>query len=55
VAIFAYAGVLAGPPLIGPLAQLTSLPIALSLVAGSLVLVACWAGIAAPAGGRPGR
>jgi predicted MFS family arabinose efflux permease len=54
VAIFAYAGVLAGPPLIGPLAQLTSLPIALSLVAGGLILVSLWAGIAAPAGGRSG-
>jgi MFS family permease len=52
VAIFAYAGVLAGPPLIGPLAQVTSLPIALSLVAVGLVVIACCAGIAAPARNR---
>ncbi len=46
VATFAYAGVLAGPPVIGPIAQLTGLPIALSLVAGSLILVALGAGVA---------
>jgi len=47
VATLAYAGILAGPPVIGPLAQITSLPIALSFVAGSLVLVAIGAGVAA--------
>jgi hypothetical protein len=46
VATLAYAGILAGPPVIGPLAQITSLPIALSFVAGSLVLVAIGAGVA---------
>lgn len=46
VATFAYAGVLAGPPLIGPVAQITSLPIALSLVAAGLVLVALATGTA---------
>ena len=46
VATLAYAGILAGPPLIGPLASLTSLPIALSILAGSMLLVAAGAGIA---------
>jgi len=46
VATLAYAGILAGPPLIGPLATLTSLPIALAALAGAMLLVAFGAGIA---------
>lgn len=48
VATLAYAGILAGPPLIGPLASLTSLSIALSILACSMLLVAAGAGIARP-------
>jgi predicted MFS family arabinose efflux permease len=46
VATLAYAGILAGPPLIGPLASLTGLPTALSILACSLLLVAAGAGFA---------
>jgi predicted MFS family arabinose efflux permease len=46
VATLAYAGILAGPPLIGPLATLTSLPLALSMLAGAMLLVAVGAGAA---------
>lgn len=48
VATLAYAGILAGPPLIGPLSSLTSLSIALSILACSMLLVAAGAGIARP-------
>jgi predicted MFS family arabinose efflux permease len=44
VATLAYAGILAGPPLIGPLATLTSLPIALSMLALAMLLVVLGAG-----------
>jgi hypothetical protein len=53
VATLAYAGILAGPPLIGPLASLTSLSIALSILACSLLLVAAGAGIAKQGDDRP--
>ncbi|HEX9449017.1 MAG TPA: MFS transporter [Dongiaceae bacterium] len=46
VATLAYAGILAGPPLIGPLASLTSLPVALSMLAAAMLLVALGAGAA---------
>ncbi|HVJ35734.1 MAG TPA: MFS transporter [Terriglobia bacterium] len=46
VATLAYAGILAGPPLIGPLATLTSLPISLSMLAAAMVLVGLGAGLA---------
>jgi predicted MFS family arabinose efflux permease len=46
VATLAYAGILAGPPMIGPLATMTSLPIALSMLAIGMVLVAVGAGVA---------
>jgi len=45
VATLAYAGILAGPPLIGPLATLTSLPISLSMLALAMLLVAIGAGL----------
>jgi predicted MFS family arabinose efflux permease len=48
VATLAYAGILAGPPMIGPLASLTSLPIALSMLAAAMVMVAIGAGVARP-------
>ena len=46
VATLAYAGMLAGPPMIGPLATLTSLPIALTVLALMMLLVALGAGAA---------
>jgi predicted MFS family arabinose efflux permease len=46
VATLAYAGILAGPPMIGPLATLTSLPLALSMLAVAMLLVALGASAA---------
>lgn len=46
VATLAYAGILAGPPMIGPLATISSLPIALSMLAVAMLLVAIGAGVA---------
>ncbi len=48
VATLAYAGILAGPPLIGPLASVTSLPIALTILALTLLPVAVFAKVANP-------
>lgn len=48
VATAGYVGFLAGPPLIGCVAELTSLPIALGFVAMAMVLVSCFTRLIAP-------
>ncbi|MFC4165714.1 MFS transporter [Teichococcus aestuarii] len=52
VATLGYAGLLAGPALIGFAARLTSLPVALAGVALLVLAVAAWAGIARNEAGR---
>ncbi|MFC7609630.1 hypothetical protein [Teichococcus aestuarii] len=52
MATLGYAGLLAGPALIGFAARLTSLPVALAGVALLVLAVAAWAGIARNEAGR---
>ncbi len=46
VATTGYAGLLAGPPLIGLAAEVTSLPVALGIVSACCALIALGAGLA---------